>query len=393
MLFGLFPLPIWGYVVVTLLLTHLTIIAVTVFLHRHQAHRGLDLHPAVSHVFRFWLWLTTGMVTREWVAVHRKHHAFCETRDDPHSPQVRGLSAVLWGGAELYRSAAADKEMLQRFGHGTPNDWIERKLYSAYPGLGLALMLVINLVLFGVVGLTIWAIQMLWIPFWAAGVVNGVGHYFGYRNFEPADASRNITPIGLIIGGEELHNNHHAFPGSAKLSNRWWEFDIGWMYIISLAWLRLARVKRIAPRPRLRTPRRLVDSEIATAVATSRLHVMASYGKQVLLPTLRQARLQADASCRRLFSRARKALVREHYLIDQRNRQRLELALARSRELAVVYEFRERLHGLWDRSITSQEALVQRLQSWCNEAESTGIRALEEFSRRLRGYSVAPRTI
>jgi len=388
MLFGLFELPVWGYIVATLLMTHFTIISVTVYLHRHQAHRGLELHPAVSHVFRFWLWLTTGMVTREWVAIHRKHHAFCETEKDPHSPQVKGIHTVFWRGAELYRQASRDQETIARYSHGTPDDWIERKLYSKHPNWGPTLMLLINAALFGVVGLTVWAVQMVWIPFWAAGVINGIGHYWGYRNYEPRDASRNVSPIGLIVGGEELHNNHHAFPSSAKLSSRKWEFDIGWFYIRCLSLLGLARVKRVAPKPVIRTPRLTVDSDTATAVASSRLHVIASYGRKVLMPTLRLELKQADASCRHLLRRARRSLLREDSLMDVQARERLHAALERSQQLTVVYEFRERLHALWDRSITTQDVLVQRLQAWCNEAEASGIKALQEFSAHLRGYAV-----
>ncbi|MGD8709946.1 MAG: fatty acid desaturase, partial [Ectothiorhodospiraceae bacterium] len=237
---AIFELPIWGYVLVTLVLTHVTIIGVTVYLHRHQAHRALDLHPAVAHFFRFWLWLTTGMATREWVAVHRKHHAKCETEADPHSPQVLGLRKVLWEGAELYRAAAADRQTLADYGHGTPDDWLERRIYGAHSNYGPTLMALINLALFGPIGLSIWAVQMLWIPFWAAGVVNGVGHALGYRNFEPVDASTNVSPLGIVIGGEELHNNHHAFASSAKFATRPGEFDIGWMYIRGLQAIGLA---------------------------------------------------------------------------------------------------------------------------------------------------------
>lgn len=389
MIHGLLPLPLWGYLVLTLLLTHVTIAAVTIYLHRHQAHRALDLHPAVAHAMRFWLWLTTGMVTREWVAIHRKHHAFCETRDDPHSPQVKGLSTVLWRGAELYGEASRDRDMLVRYSRGTPDDWIERNLYSRYHFLGVSVLAVMHIVLFGAIGLTIWAVQMLWIPFWAAGVVNGVGHFWGYRNYEPQDASRNISPIGIVIGGEELHNNHHAFPGSARLSSKPWELDIGWCYIRLLAMAGLAKVKRVAPQPVVTTPRKQVDSATATAVASSRMHVMASYGKRVLLPTLRLELRQADASCRQLFRQARHALLRETSLIDRQARTRLDAALGRSRQLAVVYDFRERLQGLWDRSVTTQDALIHRLQTWCNEAEATGIQALQDFSAHLRGYMIA----
>src|SRR4051812_41802329 len=245
---GIYDLPWWGYVVYTLVVTHITIAAVTIYLHRHQAHRALDLHPLPSHFFRFWLWLTTGMVTKEWAAIHRKHHAKCETPDDPHSPQVYGISKVMWGGAELYRKESVNKETLDRYGHGTPDDWIERNLYSRYTVVGISLMLVANFVLFGFIGVTIWAVQMMWIPLTAAGVINGIGHFWGYRNFQPADASRNIVPWGILIGGEELHNNHHAYGTSARLSNRWYEFDIGWLYIRCLQMMGLAEVKKIAPR-------------------------------------------------------------------------------------------------------------------------------------------------
>ena len=246
---GIYDLPWWGYVVVTLILTHITIAGVTIFLHRHQAHRALELHPVVSHFFRFWLWLTTGMVTKEWAAVHRKHHAKCETADDPHSPQMQGIDKVLWEGAELYREETRKQETLDKYGHGTPNDWIERNLYSKYTRLGITLMLFINFALFGFLGITVWGIQMLWIPLFAAGVINGIGHYWGYRTFQTEDASRNIVPWGILIGGEELHNNHHAYGSSARLSNRWFEFDIGWLYIRIMEILGLAEVKRLAPTP------------------------------------------------------------------------------------------------------------------------------------------------
>lgn len=390
MLYGLVPLPWWGYVIVALALTHCTIIAVTIYLHRHQAHRGLDLHPAVAHLFRFWLWLTTGMVTREWVAIHRKHHAHCETEQDPHSPRIRGLRTILWRGAEVYQEAARDSETLRRYGHGTPDDWMERHVYGRHPNLGPTLMALINLALFGAVGITIWAVQMLWIPFWAAGVVNGLGHFWGYRNFEPSDASRNILPIGLVIGGEELHNNHHAFPGSARLSNRAWELDIGWCYIRLLSALGLARVKRISPRPVIREPRPVVDRETADAVAGNRMHVLASYGRRVVLPTLRLELERVDSSCRRLLRRARGALLRECDQMDKRARARLEAALVRSQELRTVVDFRRELQRIWDRSITSHEALVQRLQHWCTEAEASGIAVLQDFSRHIRGYRLAP---
>lgn len=390
MLNGLLNLGFWGHVAAALVLTHITIASVTIYLHRHQAHRGLDLHPAVGHFFRFWLWLTTGMVTREWVAIHRKHHAKCETPDDPHSPQVEGISEVLWRGAELYRKEAADPQTIEKYSKGTPDDWLERHLYSGHPYAGISLMLLVDLALFGAGGLTIWAIQMLWIPFWAAGVINGIGHYWGYRNYEPADASRNISPLGLLIGGEELHNNHHAFPSSARFSLKPWEFDLGWAYIRGLEVLGLARVKRVAPRPVLASAKPRVDRDTATAIAVNRLHVMASYGREVLKPILREERRQATPESRSRLRRAYRLLVRETSLVDEQGRRRISAALDFSGRLETAYVFKQQLQSLWNRSMTSQDALVQSIQEWCSEAEASGIRALQEFSKNLRRYSLQP---
>ena len=390
MLHGVLNLGLWGYVLAALALTHVTIASVTIYLHRHQAHRGLDLHPAVAHFFRFWLWLTTGMVTREWVAIHRKHHAKCETVDDPHSPQVAGINEVLWRGSELYRKEAANRETIEKYAKGTPDDWIERRIYSAYPFLGITLMFLLDAVLFGVAGITVWAVQMLWIPFWAAGVINGIGHYWGYRNYEPADASRNISPLGVLVGGEELHNNHHAFPSSARFSMKRWEFDLGWAYIRGLEILGLARVKRVAPRPVLATAKPTVDSDTATAIAINRLHVMASYARDVLKPILREERRRATPERRSLLRRARRLLIREASLLDENGQRKISAALDCTGELKTVYRFKQQLQSLWSRSMTSQEALVNNIQEWCSQAEASGIRALQEFSEKLRSYSLQP---
>lgn len=389
MMFGLLDLPWWGYIVAVLILTHITIIGVTVYLHRCQAHRALDLHPAVSHGLRFWLWLTTGMVTAEWVAVHRKHHARCETEEDPHSPVQLGLRSVLLTGAEHYKRAAADPEMVARFSRGTPNDWVERNVYARHHNLGPTLMALIDLALFGVAGITIWAIQMLWIPFWAAGVINGVGHAIGYRNFEPPDASANIVPVGVLIGGEELHNNHHAYPSSARFSLRWWELDLGWAYIVLLSWFGLASVKRLAPRPQLRAKPE-VDMETVSAVVRARVHVMAFYARDVLMPTLREELVGADRGCRRLLRRARRALVRDASLVDEVAQTRINDALQQSRRLATVYAYKTRLQALWTRSHASHEQLLRGLREWCAQAEQTGIHSLEDFARRLRGFALSP---
>ncbi len=376
-------------VIATLVLTHITIVSVTVFLHRAQAHRALDLHPAVSHFFRFWLWLTTGMVTREWVAVHRRHHAKCETPDDPHSPKVLGLRKVLAEGAELYKAAAADPETVARYSHGTPDDWIERNLYSRYTWHGLGLMLIVDLLLFGVYGITVWAVQMLWIPVFAAGVINGVGHYFGYRNFESPDAATNILPWGILIGGEELHNNHHAFPSSARLSSKPWELDVGWGYIRLLSWLGLARVRRIAPEPRVIPDKQQVDLDTLRAVIVGRMHVFARYTREVLTPVSRVELCRSERHCRRLFRRTKRLLARDASRLDAAARGRLEQILAQSQSLATVYQYRERLRELWERTTPSQDALLKSLQDWCQQAEATGIQALERFARNLRGYSLA----
>jgi stearoyl-CoA desaturase (delta-9 desaturase) len=374
-----------------LVLTQITIFGVTVYLHRHQAHRALDLHPAIAHFFRFWLWLTTGMVTREWVAIHRKHHAKCETPEDPHSPQVLGLGKVMWQGAELYREEAGRSGTVERYGHLTPDDWLERHVYARFPWLGISLMLLLDIALFGIAGLVLWAVQMAWIPFWAAGVINGVGHYWGYRNYESADASRNILPWGLIIGGEELHSNHHAFPTSARFSSKWWEFDLGWSVIRLLTLLRLAKIKRLAPqRALILEGKESVDLETVRAVVKSRMYVMASYARDVIRPVLRQQRKQCDDSCKQVLRRARGLLVRDATLINERARARLEQILARFHELKTVYHYRQQLQSVWTRKAESQEVLCKALQEWCQQAEETGIAALQEFSRRLRGYSLQP---
>ncbi|HEX7044327.1 MAG TPA: fatty acid desaturase [Burkholderiales bacterium] len=390
---GLVELPWWGYVTVTLVLTHITIAAVTIYLHRHQAHRALDLHPAVSHFFRFWLWLTTGMVTKEWAAVHRKHHAKVETPEDPHSPLHYGIRKVLWDGTSLYRAEAKNPETLSKYGHGTPDDWIERRLYSRHTTLGIMLMLVIDLILFGAIGLTIWAVQMMWIPFFAAGVINGVGHYWGYRNYEVQDASRNIVPWGILIGGEELHNNHHTFPSSAKLSSKRWEFDIGWMYIRLLEMIGAARVKKIPPALTLDTTKQHIDLETVKAVVQARFQVMAQFAREVLHNVYREELKKVDPSDREswtLLKRAKRLMVREITLLDEPSRRRLYKALERNTTLRTVYGMKQKLADIWQRSAATQEHLRRAIEDWCRQAEATGIEALRDFALKLRGLRLAP---
>jgi len=388
MLNGLIELPWWGYPLAALGLTHVTIISVTVFLHRHQAHRAIDLHPVVSHFFRCWLWLTTGMITKQWAAVHRKHHARVETTDDPHSPRIYGIRTVLWQGAELYRAAADDAALVEKYGYGTPDDWLERHVYT-HNNCGIALMLLMDGALFGPLGLTIWAIQMAWIPFFAAGVINGIGHYWGYRNFEVKDTSTNIVPWGLLIGGEELHNNHHAFASSAKFSSRLWEIDLGWGYIRTLAMLGMAKVKRLAPVPKQRRGEAGIDLDTVRAVVTNRMHVMSAYAREVVGRVHKDELKRAGVQLRPLLKPIKRWLNREP-LLDETTRQRLAQALEHSHPLTLVYQFKRRLQALWSERSATQEALVASLQEWCRQAEETGIAALAEFAVSLRRYTLQP---
>jgi stearoyl-CoA desaturase (delta-9 desaturase) len=388
-LHGVFDLSVWGYVGVALLTTHVTIASVTIFLHRHQAHRALTLHPIVSHFFRFWLWLTTGMVTREWVAVHRKHHAKCETEADPHSPQIWGIWRVVLGGVGLYRKATADPETLDIYGRGTPDDWLERNLYDRYTVFGVGVLGIIDVVLFGLPGIAIWLVQIVWIPFWAAGVINGIGHYWGYRNFETQDASRNIVPFGVLIGGEEFHNNHHAYMYSAKLGNKWWELDIGWIYIRLLESFGLASVKRVAPRTAFAPGKSAIDIDTLRAVVGNRFHVLKLYGRRVIAPVLHAAADEAPGF-RRQIARVRRLMMREDVASlrhDPRTRQWLETALQSSPKLRTVYQFMQQLKSLSNQAVRSDTDRLKRLQTWCAEAEASGIRALRDFARQLQAYT------
>ncbi|MEF8748151.1 MAG: fatty acid desaturase [Candidatus Accumulibacter propinquus] len=381
---GLVDLPWWAEVLITLGLTHVSIAAVTIFLHRHQAHRALDLHPLPAHFFRLWLWLATGMVTKEWAAVHRKHHAKCETPEDPHSPQVLGIHRVLWTGVFLYVKEARNAETLRRYGHGTPDDWIENHLYTPWHKLGVAIMLAIDMALFGVLpGLLIWAVQIIWIPFWAAGVINGLGHFWGYRNFASPDASTNISPWGILIGGEELHNNHHTYPTSARLSIRWYEVDIGWLYIRILAALGMARVKKVAPRPRLGTLRPVVDFDTLQAVIINRYDVLSQYARS-LKQVYREELATLQDSQR--FKGLKRWLATDAGAVPQEQRGRLELLLGESTALQTAYAMRQELAAVWERSNASREHLLQALQDWCERAENSGVRQLQELSLRLRSY-------
>jgi len=388
-LYGLLDLGLWGYVVAELIMLQISMMAVTLYLHRDQAHRAIDLHPALRQFFRFWIWCTSAQVTREWVAVHRKHHAFCEVEGDPHSPVVFGLKKVLLEGAELYQAEKGNVETLQKFGRGTPDDWIERNVYLRFPNGGILLLVLSILLLFGVPGITLIAIQLMTMPVFAAGIINGLGHHSGYRNFECDDASTNIVPWGFIIGGEELHNNHHAFPTSAKLSVRKWEFDLGWMYIVIMRSFGLVKVNRVAPQPFIAEAKgSCVDLENLRAIIVNRMHVLRDYTSQVTLPVF--SKEQAIAAGGSALKRARKLVVRQPALLDEEARTRLKELLANHAALETVIEFRERLKTLWGGANISNERLLEQLRQWCLEAEASGIKALEEFSARLRSYQLAP---
>jgi stearoyl-CoA desaturase (delta-9 desaturase) len=374
----------WQILVFTLLATHITIAGVTIFLHRCQAHRALDLHPIMSHFFRFWLWLTTGMITKEWAAIHRKHHAKCETVDDPHSPQVLGINTVLARGAELYKKESHNQETLDKFGHGTPDDWLERSIYSKYSWQGVALMLIIDVFLFGAIGLTVWAVQMLWIPITAAGVINGIGHYWGYRNYDCEDASRNIFPWGILIGGEELHNNHHTFATSAKLSSKWYEFDIGWMYIQILSVLGLAKVKKTSPKPVL-SDLRPADQSTLQAIIANRYEIMARYSKTLRSFFTNEVQHMQELAVH--LKDARTWLGKDETRLTIEEQAKLEELMTTNTQLRKMIEMRRDLQAIWSRSNATGDQLLSQLHEWCQRAEDSGLSSLRDFSLRLRRYA------
>jgi stearoyl-CoA desaturase (delta-9 desaturase) len=386
---GVTRLTAWQVFFYTLAVTHITIASVTIYLHRHQAHRALELHAIPSHFFRFWLWLTTGQVTKEWASIHRKHHAKCDTEEDPHSPVTRGIKKVFWEGAELYRAESKNLETMEKYGHGTPDDWIERNVYTRFSWQGVALLLVVNFMLFGVIGITVWAVQMMWIPVTAAGIINGIGHYWGYRNYDCADAATNIIPFGLLIGGEELHNNHHTFATSAKLSSKWYEFDIGWGYIRGLEMLGLAKVKKRAPAPKFAKDKVEADFDTLQSVIANRYDVMAKYAKSVKhawKEELEHLKDKAQLESRFLKS-SRKLLQREPGKLEAPQQQQLVELFQHSKALETMHNMRVELGVIWERSHFTRDQLLHKLQDWCNRAEASGIKSLQDFSLRLRSYA------
>ncbi len=380
----------WGtWIAYLLVVTQLTIMTMTLYLHRAQSHRGVDFHPVLAHFFRFWSWFATGINTKEYVAIHRKHHAKCETEEDPHSPQIAGINKVLFDGVDLYRKASLNKADMDKYGIGTPDDWIERNIYTPHSVLGVALLMVVNILLFGVVGIAIWAVQMMWIPFWAAGVVNGIGHWWGYRNFETADTATNLTPWGIWLGGEELHNNHHAFPSSSKFALRKFEFDIGWAVIRTCQFFGLAKVLRVAPTLDIRPNVSLPDTDTVKAVLAHRFHVMSDYFRGVIAPTLREEASHAGAGIKDMPRKLRRALGNGGRWLDASSRERLTAFTDKHPQLRTVCEFRARLAALTERNGRNAEGMLDGLKEWCLEAEATGIRTLADFAARLKGYRLA----
>jgi stearoyl-CoA desaturase (delta-9 desaturase) len=385
---GLLNFSGWQVLAVTLVLTHITIASVTIYLHRHSAHRALDLHPIASHFFRFWLWMTTGQVTKEWTAIHRKHHAKCEQAEDPHSPHIHGIKTVLFTGAELYRKESKNLDTLARYGHGTPNDWIERNLYTRFSWQGVALMLIIDLALFGALGLTVWAVQMMWIPVTAAGIINGAAHYWGYRNFEAADASTNISPWGIIIGGEELHNNHHTYPTSAKLSVKPYEFDLGWAYIRVLEMLGLASVKKTPPKLAFGDVKPVADEKTLEALIANRYEVMANYARQMRLAVKQDIASLQTMPADGVLAAAKRWMHRDVEKVPTKVLSQLEQARNLLPAVDTMVHMREELRQLWLNTNLSRAQLVADLQAWCKRAEESGIAALQEFALRLRAVHV-----
>ena len=386
---GITDLSAWQVFAYTMVVTHITIASVTIYLHRHQAHRALELHAIPSHFFRFWLWLTTGQVTKEWAAIHRKHHAKCDTEEDPHSPVTRGIKKVFWEGAELYRAESKNLETMAKYGHGTPTDWIERHLYTKYSWLGVVLLFFINFALFGVIGISVWAVQMMWIPVTAAGIINGIGHYWGYRNYDCADAATNIIPFGILIGGEELHNNHHTYATSAKLSSKWYEIDIGWAYIRALEMLGLAKVKKLAPEPKFSHGKLEADFETLQSVIANRYDVMAKYAKSIKhawKEELEHLKHKAELE-KRFLKSSRKLMQREPGKLADAHHEQLSELFQHSKALETMHHMRVELGAIWERSHFTREQLLQKLQDWCTRAEASGIQSLQDFSLRLRSYA------
>jgi len=376
------------YVVYTLVVTHITIVCITLYLHRGVCHSAIEIRPVLAHFFRFWLWLTTSMRTADWVAIHRKHHAKVETIEDPHSPAFYGISTVFLQGADLYHEEKNNKETIDKYSQNCPTDWIEEKLYTGRNNLGILLLFIANIILFGVVGIIIWSIQMAWTPIFAAGGINGAGHYWGYRNFDTNDDSTNMSPLALIIGGEELHNNHHAFPTAAKFSLKPWEFDIGWLYIKIFSLLGQVRVKRLATKTIISSPNNSLDSETGYALLKSKITVITNYTRNVLKPILYDETRNAKNDIKKLLRQSKNTLARQPNRISNQDTTRLQEIFKECSSLQTVYHLRNQLYDILHARNTEHENFIETLNRWCEDAKSTGIDCLNDFSDSLKGYKV-----
>ncbi|MEC9205752.1 MAG: fatty acid desaturase [Pseudomonadota bacterium] len=376
------------YLIYTLVVTQITIMCITLYLHRGVCHSAIEIKPVLAHFFRFWLWLTTSMKTADWVAIHRKHHAKVETIDDPHSPAVYGINTVLFRGADLYAEEKANPETIEKYSQNCPTDWIEKKIYSGKSNLGILLLFIFNIILFGVVGIIIWAIQMMWTPIFAAGGINGAGHYYGYRNFDTSDDSTNIMPLAFVIGGEELHNNHHAFPTAAKFSYKPWEFDIGWFYIKIFSILKLVKVKRLAPKTIIEKTNKELDSDTSYALIRSKITVITNYTKKVIKPVLKRESKNANNELKKLIKKSKVSFIKQPDRISNQSIIDLQKIFNESKTLSIVYELKNKLYSILNERNMRGEKLSQTINEWCLEAKSNGIDCLDEFCESLKGYKV-----
>ncbi len=376
------------YIIYTLIVTQITIMAITLYLHRGICHSAIDIRAPLAHFFRFWLWFTTSMKTADWVAIHRKHHAKVETIDDPHSPIVHGINTVLFRGADLYAEEKANEETIKKYSHNCPNDWIEHKIYSGKSNLGILFLFILNILMFGVVGIIIWAIQMMWTPIFAAGGINGVGHYYGYRNFDTADESTNMMPIAFFIGGEELHNNHHAYPTAAKFSYKPWEFDIGWLYIKIFSIIGLVKVKRLAPKTIVEETSKELDSETAYALLRSKILVITNYTKKVINPIMKKETKSASNELKKLIKKSKTSFLRQPDRISNQSITDLQMIFNENNSLSIVYNLKNKLHSILNSKYSKLDKFKDTINEWCLEAKSQGIDDLNDFSESLKGYKI-----
>lgn len=375
----------WWSVIFLLVTTHITILTVTVYLHRAVSHRALTLNKWIEHFFRFWGWFTTGQSTRQWAAVHRKHHAFCEKDGDPHSPKIFGLKKVFFQGVSLYRTEAKNPETIEKYGKFTPNDWLENKLYENYSWLGLVVLLLIDVAFFGVHGTWVWLAQILWIPFWAAGVVNGVGHVKGYRNFNTDDQSRNICPIGFIIGGEELHNNHHAYPTSAKLSMRWYEFDMGWGWIKAFEFFKLAKINKQYSFPVFDKKKEEIDGINLQAFLSNKSYVLKMFFTQTKASVQRYIEevKKQDQGLNEYSIKKLKQYFYESYDSLKEEEKKIVFKLLQNEKLKAVFNIKESMIKIWNEKNLNYNQLLEKLTVWQKEAYNHGMHDIKEFSQKI----------